>query len=223
MFHEDITFCCSQCNHAQFNSKIQLSKHISDHHRCLTSIVVNGVSYTLAAREGSGKYLCPQCDREIASMSTLRRHMAQNCQGSAPAQVRQETRPAVPDAGPDAIPEQETAKALNLEGLNLYSISSFCWELDKLTIIEPRTLDDIGFTYENTWQVAICNLCHFVVDKAMVIEHLASVHALEVPSANAVLLVLRMHRLRPHLAIIWDDAIEDQLDESDDECNAPSQ
>ncbi|KAK9326487.1 hypothetical protein V1520DRAFT_153792 [Lipomyces starkeyi] len=203
MFHEDITFCCSQCNHAQFNSKIQLSKHISDHHRCVTSIVVNGVSYTLATREGSGKYLCPQCDREIASMSTLRRHMAQNCQGSAPAQVRQETRPAVPDAGPDAIPEQETAKALNLE--------------------EPRTLDDIGFTYENTWQVAICNLCHFVVDKAMVIEHLASVHALEVPNANAVLLVLRMHRLRPHLAIIWDDAIEDQLDESDDECNAPSQ
>ncbi|KAK9349809.1 hypothetical protein V1523DRAFT_142943 [Lipomyces doorenjongii] len=27
-----------QCNHAQFNSKIQLSKHISDHHRSVTSI-----------------------------------------------------------------------------------------------------------------------------------------------------------------------------------------
>ncbi|KAK9311391.1 hypothetical protein V1524DRAFT_442621 [Lipomyces starkeyi] len=40
----------------------------------------------------------------------------------------------------------------------------------------------------------------------MVIEHLTSVHGLEVPNANAVLLVLRMHH-----------AIEDQLDESDDE------
>ncbi|KAK9481687.1 hypothetical protein V1527DRAFT_93419, partial [Lipomyces starkeyi] len=89
-------------------------------------------------------------------MSTLRRHMAQNCQGSAHAQVRQETRPAVRDAGLGTIKEQETATtALNLE--------------------EPRTLDDIGFTYENTWQVAVCNLCHFVVDKAMVIEHLTTV------------------------------------------------
>ncbi|KAK9429336.1 hypothetical protein V1505DRAFT_401244 [Lipomyces doorenjongii] len=81
----------------------------------------------------------------------------------------------------------------------------------------PCTLDDIGFTYENTWQVAICNQCHFVVDRAMIVEHLRIVHRLDVPNANAVLLVLSMHRLRPHLAIIWDDAIEDQLDESDDE------
>ncbi|KAK9427555.1 hypothetical protein V1505DRAFT_29455 [Lipomyces doorenjongii] len=122
-----------QCNHAQFNSKIQLSKHISDHHRSVTSIVVNGVSYPLAAREASGKYLCPKCDREIASMSTLRRHMAQNVnvlRARARAQVQQ-TRPAAPEACADAIPAQETmATALNLE--------------------EPRTLDDFGFTYEYT-------------------------------------------------------------------------
>jgi hypothetical protein len=83
--------------------------------------------------------------------------------------------------------------------------------------LDPRTMADLGFTIEATWKVAICDLCHFVVDKAMVIEHITSVHGLEVANANAVLLVLRMHRLRPHLAIIWDDAIEDQLDESDDE------
>ncbi|KAK9481511.1 hypothetical protein V1527DRAFT_385203, partial [Lipomyces starkeyi] len=83
--------------------------------------------------------------------------------------------------------------------------------------VDPRTMADLGCTIEDTWQVAICDLCHFVVDMPMVIEHLTSVHGLEVPNANAVLLVLRMHRLRPHLAIIWDDAIEDQLDESDDE------
>ncbi|KAK9481668.1 hypothetical protein V1527DRAFT_502651 [Lipomyces starkeyi] len=75
--------------------------------------------------------------------------------------------------------------------------------------MEPPTLDDIGFTYEDTWKVSICNNCHFV--------HLRTVHRFDVPNANAVLLILRMRRLRPYLAIIWDDANEDQLDESDDE------
>ncbi|KAK9349618.1 hypothetical protein V1523DRAFT_443097 [Lipomyces doorenjongii] len=90
-----------------------------------------------------------------------------------------------------------------------------------LTIIEPRTLDDFEFTYENTWQIAICNRCHFVVDMAMVIEHLTTVHGLGVQSHDSVLRVLRTHRLRPHLAIIWDNIIEDQLDESDDEDQGP--
>lgn len=75
--------------------------------------------------------------------------------------------------------------------------------------------------YENTWQVAICKICHFVVDKAMVVEHLKSVHRLVVPNANAVLLVLRMYRLRPHLAVIWNDTVEHQLDDSDDEDQGP--
>ncbi|KAK9481495.1 hypothetical protein V1527DRAFT_522585 [Lipomyces starkeyi] len=76
---------------------------------------------------------------------------------------------------------------------------------------------DLGFTIEDTWQVAICDLCHFVVDRAKVIEHLTTVHGLVVQSHDSVLRVLRMLRLRPHLAIIWDDTIEGQLDESDDE------
>ncbi|KAK9311043.1 hypothetical protein V1524DRAFT_457723 [Lipomyces starkeyi] len=176
----------------------QQNPAIEAHFRSLTSIIVNGESYALAAPEGSSKYPCPKCDRKTTSLSALKRHLAHNCQ-----EVRQVTRPTAPDAGPDAIPEQETVTAaFNLEGLNSY---------------KPRTLDDIGFSHENTWQVAICDCCHFVVDMPMVIEHLTSVHGLEVPNTNDVLLVLRMHRLRPHLAIIWDDTIEDQLDESDDE------
>ncbi|KAK9321830.1 hypothetical protein V1517DRAFT_339407 [Lipomyces orientalis] len=195
MFHETRTFC-SQCSHAQFNSKIQLSKHICDHHRRVTSIVVHDVAHALASREATDKYPCPKGDRTIASISTLRRHIAQNCQGSTPPQVHPEARPASAEAGADA--DQETGTTpLNVE--------------------EPPTLDHIGFTYENTWQVAICKLCHFVVDKAVVVEHLKGVHRLVVPNANAVLLVLRMYRLGPHLAVIWNDTVERQLDEFDDE------
>ncbi|KAK9357339.1 hypothetical protein V1504DRAFT_464865 [Lipomyces starkeyi] len=71
MFHETTGFQCSQCNHAPFNSKTEL----------VTSVVINGESYALAAPESSSKYPCPQCDRETASLSALRRHMAHSCQG----------------------------------------------------------------------------------------------------------------------------------------------
>ncbi|KAK9358015.1 hypothetical protein V1504DRAFT_462559 [Lipomyces starkeyi] len=106
MVHETTTgFRCSQCNHAPFNSKTQLSKHISARHRRVTSIIVNGESYALAAPEGSSRYPCAKCDRETTSLSALKRHLAHNCQGSPPRQVRQVTRPTAPDAGPDAISE----------------------------------------------------------------------------------------------------------------------
>ncbi|KAK9311265.1 hypothetical protein V1524DRAFT_480167 [Lipomyces starkeyi] len=125
MVHETATgFRCFQCHHAPFNSKTQLSKHISARHRRVTSIIVNGESYALAAPEGSSKYPCPKCDRETTSLSALKRHLAHNCQ-----EVRQVTRPTAPDAGPDAIPEQETVTAaFNLEGLNSYSLPSFLLE-----------------------------------------------------------------------------------------------
>ncbi|KAK9357797.1 hypothetical protein V1504DRAFT_30889 [Lipomyces starkeyi] len=186
-------FCCPECNHAAFGSRSALSKHISSNHRRVTSIDFDGQTYPLAVAEDSTKYLCPKCDAQINLLGSLKRHMAQFCRASDYGPVRPE--PQNDDDEPQE--EESVTRTLNLD--------------------EPRTLDDIGFSYENTWQVAICDFCHFVVDMPMVIEHLTSVHGLEVPNANAVLLVLRMHRLRPHLAITWDDAIEDQLDESDDE------
>ncbi|KAK9426880.1 hypothetical protein V1505DRAFT_396605 [Lipomyces doorenjongii] len=155
----------------------------------------NGASYPLISDEG--KYSCPKCSSSMASISGLRRHLARvrrRRSGHTSAAVQTDA----PEAGPDALPEQET-------------------EATAFTLEEPRTLDDFEFTYENTWQIAICNRCHFVVDMATVIEHLTTVHGLVVQSHDSVLRVLRMHRLRPHLAVIWDDTIEDQLDESDDE------
>ncbi|KAK9326552.1 hypothetical protein V1520DRAFT_135981, partial [Lipomyces starkeyi] len=88
--------------------------------------------------------------------------------------------------------------------------------------LDPGTMADLGFTIEDTWKVAICKHCHFIVDKSMIIDHLKSIHGLGIPNVNAVLLVLRMYHLRIHLAVIWDDIMEDQLDDSDDEDRGPS-
>ncbi|KAK9358851.1 hypothetical protein V1504DRAFT_256946 [Lipomyces starkeyi] len=56
----------------------------------------------------------------------------------------------------------------------------------------------------------------------MIIDHLKGIHGLEIRNVNAVLLVLRMYHLRIHLPVIWDDNMEDQLDDSDDEDRGPS-
>ncbi|KAK9481506.1 hypothetical protein V1527DRAFT_499697 [Lipomyces starkeyi] len=86
---------------------------------------------------------------------------------------------------------------------------------------DVRTVADLGFTIEDTWKVAICEHCHFIVDKSMIIDHLKGIHGLEIRNVNAVLLVLRANHLRIHLAVIWDDNMEHQLDDSDDEDRGP--
>ncbi|ODQ74684.1 hypothetical protein LIPSTDRAFT_226800 [Lipomyces starkeyi NRRL Y-11557] len=93
---------------------------------------------------------------------------------------------------------------------------------NKLIGLDCHGIEDLGFTIESIWHVAICQRCHFVVDKGMIIDHLNGIHGFEIRNVNAVLLVLRMYHLRIHLAVIWDDNIEDQLDDSDDEDRGPS-
>ncbi|KAJ8102385.1 hypothetical protein POJ06DRAFT_82609 [Lipomyces tetrasporus] len=169
-------FFCPECNRAAFDSRSALSKHISSNHRRVTSVDFDGQTHPLALTEDGSKYLSPKCDAQINLLGSLKRHMAQFCRASDHEPVHSAASPAPAQADDSAPQDQDTVSlTLNLE--------------------EPRTLDDIGLAYENTWQVAICKLCHFVVDKAMVVEHLKSVHRLVVPNANAVLLVLRMYHL----------------------------
>ncbi|KAJ8099523.1 hypothetical protein POJ06DRAFT_257202 [Lipomyces tetrasporus] len=203
MSHLSTEFFCPECSRAAFHSRTALSKHISDNHRRLTSIDYNGQSYTLAVTEDGTKYLCPKCEGQMTSLRSLKRHMAQFCRASDHERVHSEANPAVAQANDNAPQDRDTVTLT-------------------LNLAEPRTLDDIGLVYENTWHVAICKLCHFVVDKAIVVKHLKSVHRLVVPNDNAVLLVLRMYKLRPHLAVIWNDTVENQLDESDDEGPGPA-
>ncbi|KAK9312146.1 hypothetical protein V1522DRAFT_394398 [Lipomyces starkeyi] len=72
------------------------------------------------------------------------------------------------------------------------------------------------------WQVAICTHCKFIVDKALFIDHLKLKHGLDNPNEDAVLHVGRQYALRPHLAIIWDETTENEVDESDDEDHGSS-
>ncbi|KAK9491455.1 hypothetical protein V1508DRAFT_457031, partial [Lipomyces doorenjongii] len=190
MSSEIAVFQCTLCNHAPFYTKEKLRKHSSSRHRKAATFSFNGETFPLLVTDDS-KYICPTCKTETSSVRSLKRHMGrQNCR----------TRQVI--EGP-TIDQPEDTQSENGDATG--------------TIEGPHKMADLGLTYENTWNVAVCDRCHFVVDKAMVIEHLTTVHGLVAQNYDSVLRVLRMHRLRPHLAIIWDDAIEDQLDESDDE------
>ncbi|KAK9371663.1 uncharacterized protein V1513DRAFT_461190 [Lipomyces chichibuensis] len=175
MYSESSVFQCLECDHAPFDTKAKLNKHSSSKHRRAATFEFSGVAYPLAMTDDD-MYACPTCKAKAASVRSLRCHMDRHRDRAR--EERLSEREPIQNNQADGIPEQET-----------------------LTIIEPRTLDDIGFSYEYICKVAICDL---------------SCMGSKSPNANAVLRVLRMHRLRPHLVIIWDDAIEDQLDESDD-------
>ncbi|KAK9357332.1 hypothetical protein V1504DRAFT_494537 [Lipomyces starkeyi] len=89
-------------------------------------------------------------------------------------------------------------------------------------ISEMRSREDLGFMIEATWKVAISTRCKFVVDKAVLIDRLKLKHGLDNPNEDAILQIARQYALRPHLAIIWDETTENQVDESDDEDHGSS-
>ncbi|KAK9341806.1 hypothetical protein V1522DRAFT_143666, partial [Lipomyces starkeyi] len=189
-------FQCTMCNHAPFDTKAKLNKHSSSKHRKAASFDFGGNSFPLLVTDDN-KYVCPTCKAEKSSVSGLRRHMgSQNCRMNHV--IAAPTCPYQPEDG--------ASQHGGMTG----------------TIKDPGTMADLGFTIEDTWKVAICKHCHFIVDKSMIIDHLKSIHGLGIPNVNAVLLVLRMYHLRIHLAVIWDDIMEDQLDDSDDEDRGPS-
>ncbi|KAK9489564.1 hypothetical protein V1508DRAFT_427611 [Lipomyces doorenjongii] len=85
-------------------------------------------------------------------------------------------------------------------------------EIRSSDISEIRSMEDLGFM--PTWTVAICTLCKFVVDKALLVDHLGLKHGLDNPNDGAILQVARQYAPRPHLAIIWNEATENQVDKS---------
>ncbi|KAK9349615.1 hypothetical protein V1523DRAFT_181017 [Lipomyces doorenjongii] len=181
---------CTFCNHAPFDTKGKLTKHLSSKHRRAATFSFSGETFPLLATDDN-KYVCPTCKAETSSVRSLKRHMGgQNCRGS---QVI---------VGPTTYQPGDTqCEHGGATG----------------TIADPHAMADLGFTIDDTWKVAICEQCHFIVDKSMIIDHLKGVHKREILNVDAVMQILRMYHLRPHLAVIWDDTSEDLLDESDDE------
>ncbi|KAK9327900.1 hypothetical protein V1520DRAFT_357469 [Lipomyces starkeyi] len=66
------------------------------------------------------------------------------------------------------------------------------------------SISDLGFVIEAMWQVAI--------SEAWARQS----------KEDAILHVVRQYALRPHLAILWDGATENEVDESDDEDHGSS-
>ncbi|KAK9357357.1 hypothetical protein V1504DRAFT_436808 [Lipomyces starkeyi] len=200
-------FTCDKCTHSPFAAKVQLRRHRSRKHREATTFAFNGKQYPLDRSDG-GNYLCPQCKTEISTIDNLRRHIDKVCGKFGltlgPGQQGVETQAEV-------VRDVAENEAASTHGDVLAQIT------------DCRTVADLGFTIEQTWHVSICTRCKFVVDKAMWIEHIEEKHCLQVANADAVWLLRRTCNLMPHLAIVWDESTEDQLDESDDEQEGTSQ
>ncbi|KAK9489177.1 hypothetical protein V1508DRAFT_442917, partial [Lipomyces doorenjongii] len=178
MSSETTVFQCTFCNHAPFDTKVKLTKHLSSKHRKAATFCFSGETFPLLVTHDN---------------KSLKRHIGgQNCRSS---QVI---------VGPTIYQPGDTQ-------------SEQCGSTG--TIADPHTMAHLGFTIDDTWKVAICEQCHFIVDKSMIMDHLKGVHKREILNVDAVVQILRMYHLRPHLAVIWDDTSEDPdlLDESDDE------
>ncbi|KAK9318712.1 hypothetical protein V1517DRAFT_112641 [Lipomyces orientalis] len=70
---------CTECNHAPFNTRDKLNRHVSTSHCRPGFFSFEGVAYPLIMT-GDGKYACPTCTAESSTISNLRRHMVRvNC------------------------------------------------------------------------------------------------------------------------------------------------
>ncbi|KAK9310915.1 hypothetical protein V1524DRAFT_473551 [Lipomyces starkeyi] len=204
MSSETRIFQCTECSHAPFDTTIKLNKHASSRHRKAANFHFNGVFYPLITTDND-KYACPMCKAETASISNLRRHMGQNCGRNQDD----------PFEGSEPIEEPE-----NDHGeLGINETGPLATSRDVSTI---SSIADLGFVIEAMWQVAICTHCKFVVDKALFTDHLKLKHGLDNPNEDAILHVVRQYALRPHLAFIWDETTENEVDESDDEDHGSS-
>ncbi|KAK9482123.1 hypothetical protein V1527DRAFT_447888 [Lipomyces starkeyi] len=194
MYSESSFFQCLECGHAPFDTKAKLNKHSSSKHRRAESFEFSGVAYPLTVTDDD-MYACPTCMAKIASVRSLRRHMDRH-------RYR---------AQEERLPEREPIQDLS-EEINDTETLATCGDISEI-----RSMEDLGFMIEATWKVAVCTRCKFVVDKAVLIDHLKLKHGLDYRDEDAILQVTRQYGLRPHLAIIWDEIAENQVDESDDE------
>ncbi|KAK9492034.1 hypothetical protein V1508DRAFT_448904 [Lipomyces doorenjongii] len=76
---------------------------------------------------------------------------------------------------------------------------------------------------EEDWHVIVCTRCKFIIDEAHVIRHLKEKHKTQIINDDDVRQLIRQQGPREHLTVIWDEATERQLDESDDDDQTQTQ
>ncbi|KAK9318967.1 hypothetical protein V1517DRAFT_355445 [Lipomyces orientalis] len=193
-----IAYQCTECDHAPFDTKAKFNKHTSSKHRKAETFKFDGAAYPVVVAD-DGRYACPTCRTEASSISSLRRHMGrQNCgiAQAAGADDVQGWQNAVQDSG-----NENTATTAHTS----------------ITKDDCASLEGVGFKYNHYWDVPTCNRCPHVVDKSTIEDHLTNVHKLEIQDNGAMWRTIRAYRIRPHLAVVWDDKTELELDDSDDE------
>ncbi|KAK9427093.1 hypothetical protein V1505DRAFT_351509 [Lipomyces doorenjongii] len=197
---------CLQCNHAPFDTKAKLNKHSSSKHRRAETFEFGGVAYPLTVTDDD-LYACPTCMAKTASVRSLKRHMDRHRDRTQEECVSEQE--PIPDPSEDIRSSERITD--DTEALVT------CGDISEI-----RSMEDLGFMIEAIWKVAICSRCMVVVDKAQLISHLKLKHGLDDPNEDAILQVARQYALRPHLAIIWDETTENQVDDSDDEDHGSS-
>ncbi|KAK9320193.1 hypothetical protein V1517DRAFT_356096 [Lipomyces orientalis] len=188
-------FQCTMCNHAPFDTKVKLSKHSSSRHRTAETFTFGGVSCPLTVTDDN-KYVCPEYKAQISSVRNLRRNMAQ---------LRSWIRAT----------QRNTRQSMETIDAEVHS------GIPEISKDDCTTIIRIGFIFNPTSNVLICNRCHYIVYKSMVVTHLTKVHNLKIADERATFSTTRSYIIRPHLAIVWDDLIEEGLGESDDDYSVP--
>ncbi|KAK9342744.1 hypothetical protein V1522DRAFT_279786 [Lipomyces starkeyi] len=199
MSSEITVFQCTLCKHAPFDTKGKLYKHSSSKHRNATTFDFNGGTFPLVVTDGN-KYVCPTCKTEVSSVRSLKRHMGQYC-----------------NAGQSNA--QNTSGAARDSNAAIAARSSLTGTPG--SAVDCTSLDGMGMSLDLVWNVLICNRCHYIVDKSMITSHLTNVHKLKIADESAMLNTIRSYKIRPHLAIVWDDLIEEELGQSDDAYSGP--
>ncbi|KAK9364314.1 hypothetical protein V1509DRAFT_573035, partial [Lipomyces kononenkoae] len=192
---------CAECKHAPFNTRDKLNRHVSVSHSKPGFFSFEGVAYPLIMTP-DGKYACPTCTAESSNVSNLRRHMA-----------RVDCARGEDNTGVDQVENCQTP--VRFDGFDDQVES--CESHGRVDEDNCASLGGIGLSFNREWNVITCDQCHHIVDKAMVEDHLTNVHKLVIEDKSAMWCTIRAYRLRPHLAVVWDDGTEQQLDDSDDE------
>ncbi|KAK9426862.1 hypothetical protein V1505DRAFT_351806, partial [Lipomyces doorenjongii] len=208
MSSEINVFQCTMCNHAPFDTKAKLNKHTSSKHRTTATFNLSGQSFPLIVTDGN-KYLCPNCkETQISSVRNLRRHMSQSCSSN---QHHVST----------VHPTIQSPTGHSLESEMEHTAAAVHSGTTEISEDDCMSMRGIGCTFNPRWNVLICNRCHYIVDKSMITSHLTNVHRLIIADKRAMFRTIQSYKLRPHLAIVWDELSEEGLGESDDEYSGP--
>ncbi|KAK9489001.1 hypothetical protein V1508DRAFT_140458, partial [Lipomyces doorenjongii] len=172
-------YTCFHCSHQPFDSKVKLSKHVSNYHRKVDTIRVGDNVYPLIQGNGNNSLVCPNCNIECSNIANLRRHLKKRCRASCGldaaatlvdghtggANPTDELNDREPDGLGDGGERQRTAES---------------------SPVDCTSLEGLGLIYDEDWNVLICKRCSHIVDSSMMTQHITKVHKLAIQNIQTM-------------------------------------